>query len=75
VPRYFWERHDTFASSKTLLTAEFSFGNLRTVLGPPKMRWKRQNLTGTVTALFTPLICSAKRPESTNTGLIFLAPS
>jgi hypothetical protein len=54
VPEHFWQKQNTFGLSKTLLTAEFSFGTAKTLLAPPKPLRKAQNTSGTVPALFAP---------------------
>jgi hypothetical protein len=55
VPEYFRQVQNTFAGLRTLLTAKFTFGTAKTLLAPPKPRWKPQNISGTVPALFAPL--------------------
>jgi hypothetical protein len=55
VPGYFRQSQNTFGGARTLLTVNFTFGICETLLAPPKPRWKPQNTSGTVPALFTPL--------------------
>jgi hypothetical protein len=55
VPAHFRQDQNTFGPSKTLLTAKFSFGTVKTLVAPPKPLWKPQNIAGTVPALFAPL--------------------
>jgi hypothetical protein len=54
VPAHFRHFQNTFGLSRTLLTAKFSFGTAETLVAPPKLLWKPQNISGTVPALSAP---------------------
>jgi hypothetical protein len=55
VPEHFREYQNSSDVSKSVLTAKFTFGNVKTPLETSKLLWKPQNICGTVPALFTPL--------------------
>jgi hypothetical protein len=74
VPAHFWQAQDTFALSRTVLTAKFSFGVSRTLLAPPILFWKAQNIRGTVPALLAPLFLTLRRSNPVNTGIPYFLP-